>query len=689
MKKTYYILGVLAAAITACSSNDDVAPDGTTTDGTEAGTYMNVRISLPGTMGRSSSRAATTGNYEAGTSDEYTVKSARFLFYDQSGNYKTFGRTLDQITQQKSSATGSPTSGQQSEENGNGSNIESTIAATVVLGPTTIQEPLRMITLLNYDETKFNALIGKKIEDVIAETTSGTPSGAGSFEMTSSAYVTQSTEGDNTTNTVVQYTDVPVSYFQSTAADAIASGKNVNTYVERTVAKVGLTPTSTTTTNSEASSTTALTETNPTSYTYPIKVEGDDEDISTFSVNDKDGHLAVKVLGWTVNGFNTNGYLVKHITATAATDTDKKYYYLTTSTTDNGTTTTATEWPQEKGASETESGSLSQITSHWNMSGDFRSFWAEDVNYGTTTSDGSWSGSSTDGDGTRSGLVYYSLTDFNEGNTNKGLDKRAGVFSGQYVYENTVDQTQAWYTGGEQNPNVTTMLIVGKVGTWDTTNSSFGEQDYVFRINGSFYTADGLKEILAGNYYTTAYSEGTKQTKVGANDIAIVTDGQVPSDKSIAICLTSTTKTGANKKQQIGNIDTLKVVLGTDVSLYIKNATQPTLAGNVANYLNRQLHLLFDDKGELNSNQEIECYKGGYCYYQVPIEQPAPTGGNIYGVVRNHSYALKLNAVTNIGDPIFDEAEPIVPIPGKDNYYYLGTDINVLEWRDVTQNVTL
>lgn len=596
------------ATFTACSSDDAVNDEPSI--GSEANAYMNVKISLTGNSTRAASRAATDAGFEAGTNKEYTVNTARFLFFDTDGTYKTVGHTFE-------NSDGSNLNGT---ENSNDNNIESTVEAKVVLGPTTITGPLKMLTFLNCDETKFNSLIGKSLSEVLATTTDVTPSVAGSFEMTNSAYVGNLTADDGTKG-VVQYTYVPTGKFYSTATEATTSNNYVTAYVERTVAKVQMTVKGTPVSAiKEATNETPCMEISTkgdTTYIYPIKITGDNNSVSTFNVNDADGHLAVKVLGWSVNGYNASGNLIKDIN-------NNQYKYITDPLDD---------W-------------------EWNDENNYRSYWAEDANYTTET---------------RKDLKYKKIEDVR------------GSFASQYVHENTVDQAQALYTPGEQTPNVTTMLIVGQVGTWDATGGTgFTSHSYIYRINGAYYTTAGIKNLLASKYYTD------RQGYTALDTAAVYIDNVPSSPASPYILITNTANTTGNTKQQIGNVTFTATVKGT---LYDTdgNTVDDTA---VNNYLKSALHI--------TTSSEIECYKDGYCYYQVPIEHPvvkngetAKKEGTIYGVVRNHTYKLTLNSISNIGDPIYKTDKKLEPIPGKDKYYYVGAGINVLEWREVNQDVEL
>lgn len=97
-----------------------------------------------------------------------------------------------------------------------------------------------------------------------------------------------------------------------------------------------------------------------------------------------------------------------------------------------------------------------------------------------------------------------------------------------------------------------------------------------------------------------------------------------------------------------------------------------------------------------NSTNKANGYQGGLMYYNIPIEhlRTITTGqtdvkeGN-YGVVRNHHYVVTINKLENIGKGIFDPDEDIVPGDTEDDTYYLGTNIKILSWKIVEQNVDL
>jgi hypothetical protein len=96
-------------------------------------------------------------------------------------------------------------------------------------------------------------------------------------------------------------------------------------------------------------------------------------------------------------------------------------------------------------------------------------------------------------------------------------------------------------------------------------------------------------------------------------------------------------------------------------------------------------------------------YVKGDMYYSIPIEHlrsGAPSKSDLaadrtkveeghFGVVRNHLYAITIEDIQNPGHGIQNPDEPIVPPIEKDEKYYIGVKVNILSWKNVSQNVTL
>ena len=91
------------------------------------------------------------------------------------------------------------------------------------------------------------------------------------------------------------------------------------------------------------------------------------------------------------------------------------------------------------------------------------------------------------------------------------------------------------------------------------------------------------------------------------------------------------------------------------------------------------------------STYPAEVRKDGKAYYYIPIRHlgAATTDPAYYGVVRNHWYKVKVNSLKGFGTPVYDPDKTIIPTIPDDSNTYLAAQINVLQWRVVTQNVDL
>ena len=99
--------------------------------------------------------------------------------------------------------------------------------------------------------------------------------------------------------------------------------------------------------------------------------------------------------------------------------------------------------------------------------------------------------------------------------------------------------------------------------------------------------------------------------------------------------------------------------------------------------------ILNGENGFNIAKKELVCYKKGMCYYQVPIKHNQKADDVAYGTVRNHIYELTLSKIAKIGNPVFNEDEKLVLIPGEEKNYYVSAELKILKWRVVTQDVVI
>lgn len=87
--KNLFGMAVMATALVACSSNDDLTPNGN--EGNQTGAaYASFRINLPTTSGtRADADPEGTPSFDEGTAKEYEVKNGTILIFDKDGKYVT------------------------------------------------------------------------------------------------------------------------------------------------------------------------------------------------------------------------------------------------------------------------------------------------------------------------------------------------------------------------------------------------------------------------------------------------------------------------------------------------------------------------------------------------------------------------------------------------------------------------
>lgn len=87
--KNLFGMAVMATALVACSSNDDLASNGH--EGNQTGeAYASFRINLPTTTGtRADDPTPGTPSFDGGTAKEYEVKNGTILIFDKAGKYVT------------------------------------------------------------------------------------------------------------------------------------------------------------------------------------------------------------------------------------------------------------------------------------------------------------------------------------------------------------------------------------------------------------------------------------------------------------------------------------------------------------------------------------------------------------------------------------------------------------------------
>ena len=567
---------LLAAGFTACSSNEDVtAPGSNEEQGLNGKSYMAINLTMTG-----ASRAITDGGYEDGTEAESAVSigNSIFLFYDANNNYLTSGQI----------ATDEGTDGFLNLTNQSG-NIENSSNAVIVLGPTKVK-PSKVLAVLNYDQCA--SLQNKTLAQALEEIDNSPISTAkGKFTMTNSVYM-------DAANNIVNVSGIKEENIKTSEDDAKANP--VSIYVERVVAKIGMT----------ANQAVATTD---GKYVFNI-TDGDDV------LDSQKLKFRLGIDGWAGNAYNTNGYLVKKLNA---------------------------NW-----------GTTAKPFDGWNNAADHRCYWAADANY-TSNGENKYDFSKEEQTGTYKGLTYKTWNEVQNG----------GCAQDAYYFENTVaPNAQA---GNPDAPtNVTTLLIAASIQTSNDNGTTWKSQD-IYQKDGAYYTAEFLQKAFMNEFKGKfRWYDKTNATEY-TSDLALedlTWDATISSDNKSSVTITV-------KSAQCKTTGHENAVLQKSTNSGWQTAKATDLTAALTNS---------------HFNTGLTGYKGGACYYQVPIEHLGTSGNTKnWGIVRNHIYRLTLSNINRIGNPVYNKDEKLVTIPGKNENYYVSAQLNILAWKVLSQDVVI
>jgi hypothetical protein len=504
------------------------------------------------------------------------------------------------------------------EKEGTTTNVEKTTDSILVLsGLTSKTFPSQLVTVLNAP-TSWAA--PRTLTGLLEETNGyvrSTDNTDGNFIMTTSSY-------DHVGTTENSYvTHLTEDNFQKTVDLAKADANVVKVYVERLAVRVDL----------------------KFGEELKTKTEGSDTlyELGKYTIAGQTSFkdVYVKFLGWGLNGQTTKSYYMKHL--------------------DNS-------W------SDTNLGFT------WNDPTNFRSYWAQSVNYGS----GNYPRSYTARKESATPYTLKYLTPLEMYKNNKHLDKPL------YCSENTNPANMV----NTNFPNaVTSVMLLAQL--VDNQGKSLGN---IIRYNGMLFEEERYIEYV----------------------------------------LTSMKKDAATADAfKYMTADSLRIVksssLNGRVVVQLTKDARIAYAEKAAN-MNQSL-------ASFNKGKPANRYKNGLMYYCVPIEHlndPAALSSDtktyaegMYGVVRNHIYRVTITELTHLGYGIDDPGnpgdenidqldpnpgdddpdkgedypdedpdnpgdpdnpdggEPIVPNPEDMTQYYVGARINILSWRVVTQNAKL
>lgn len=233
-------------------------------------------------------------------------------------------------------------------------------------------------------------------------------------------------------------------------------------------------------------------------------------------------------------------------------------------------------------------------------------------------------------------------------------DAVANTGASEYCLENT----SAPWTKVDKYSTATKLWVVAQI-----VNAADGNPISFMEWRGSKTTPDGVKALMANmlkKYYYVA--SGT------VNVAGAVYNTLAPSDLTF-------TKGSVHYKAKAALANAGKkfytIVTNADNSITATDATAALTA-------------------EVNLLPEAQAWTDGMTYYYVNIKNAGSPNGEIYGIVRNHIYKLKLTSIAGLGTPIYDPSEKIDPTkPSKEDDSFVAAEVEVLKWKVVEQSVDL
>lgn len=609
MKKNFFPMALMAIAmgLNACSSDDPVVNAGGGNVPFADGGYVKMAINMPSAP---SSRAYSEG-FEDGLPKEYEVKNATLILFEGNAdeNNAVFHSAYDlPVSMTKDGDT----------------QITSTTKIVNKVGNTVPNAQLYAYVVLNDNglldvaDSKINvpssatatSLVGMKFSKFRNTVVAG---GADKFKN-NGFLMDNAPLLNNSSSKITSLVNISGKVYRSKAQAEAEPATEI--FVERALAKVTVADKTTTTT------------TTPPITTNPGTLKGDGVKTITGSTPDVSTDVKYTIEGWTLDVTNKSSYLGRNFNSAWKDITESE-------------STTAT--PRFVGTSP-----LRTTTDL------FRTYWAEDPNYG--------------------GASYtFSSGAFNYlGNGDGNLvNQKLGETTPLYCMENTFDVAN-------QKVQQTTRAIVKVkfgIGTFYTFN---GDNSMLYdKTNMEKRVLDAIKSSTAvmGKMSTSTQTV----TKIEDTDIKDLKLGWV--------------KTGE------GTSTTLENECDGDGKIYVLSFSVKKADGTWISIDNNT----FTDKTLVDVLQlrEIMMYKEGYAYYPVlikhfgddltpwnkttasfdnPYENPVSNKYlGRYGVVRNNWYNIDIKSINNVGSAVVPNASTNASFDDKPENY-ISVRINVLSW---------
>lgn len=292
---------------------------------------------------------------------------------------------------------------------------------------------------------------------------------------------------------------------------------------------------------------------------------------------------------------------------------------------------------------------------------DYRSFWAEGVNYSLDFA--KYYDSSTKRTATSNPLNYVNYAEVEDASSLTDMG------TAEYVPEHT---TSLQLSKGEENIIANTYALV--LGNYTVSYKETVTDGFTYQKNEEidFYLLlTGIDTKTGHKTYTIYNEDQLVKYLLSLNNLEKV---RLSSDGEMVDASTYF-EIFYNKEE--GKYALQRKSTSSDTDLYKEDKTKVSK----------------NDYAK-TTNSKHYYYPEGAAYFNVPILHNKTTDGvETYGVVRNHSYVLTITKIENLGAPLddngHDENDPIIPDPDELKDHFIKAEINVLSWHAINNNVTL
>lgn len=632
------LFGLLAFA--GCTNNDNVLNDNPqeTPDAVEeASGYLSVNIVAPKSLG---SRATTENDYEYGDDTENAVELVRLFFFYEDGTAAPVKKNPDKSNDSKAVYNSwydyAPTTDEQEKGGGfEAGTIEKIVHATAVLnGPEGADDPDYVIAILNPSQAILDLcenadnipVTMKALRDVVSDFQSGLTV-ENKFVMSNSVYM----------DTVEAGADEPAGVDDDDDDNAESSAQGSQTAksaIDYAVVKGHIYKSLDAALNNPVRIYVERIVARLDLFIDATKpditpVEGKD---NTYDTGEKwnDGEkIYVKLLGWTITSTPKKSRLLKKIDTT---------------------------WKDDLFGDKDEP---------WNIAQFHRSFWAINPE-GDDYLKGSDKVTALPDETTD--YYYYS---YNEIKDALGLTEKA------YMQENAANPEDNDEVAGDnmtiRDKYESKVIVAGQLVDKDDKPVTIAE--YGFK----YYKEEDLRTYFASQLGFYSDKNDPTGSKMKKEDLTYVTQAkylgeagvEVPGGYYAYIVLSDT----AAKNWYLGDSET---AFDSDyVNEYIKNS----LDNRILLWDEGQTYYFFTIRhlGNIKPQTEVDEETG-------EVTGVIPAGPGFYGVVRNHIYKANVTKLLGLGTPVVDPDEPIYPEEIDRDGHIIAAEINILQWRIVSQD---